>query len=294
MKIDQLRTFVAVVDTGALVEAGDRMGRTPAALSMTLKQIESELGGALFEGERKNRLTPLGRHVHLQAQRALHAFDAALAQMRGYARGGQGIARIAAVPSAATRLLPAAIARMRATHPGVRIDLRDIDSAAVIQAVSAGVVDFGIATAPASSAHPDLNAEPLLKDPFVLVCPAGHRLNALKRPVRWRDIDPAEFIANGLCSRFSSPELSRLVEQAPLNLHNTTSLLTFVAQGFGVTLLPTMAVTASRTVRLLPLADHGATRSLDLITQRDASLSPASQAMLERVLDCSRTMAATV
>lgn len=283
MKLEHLRVFIAVVEAGELAEAGDRIGRTPAALSMTLKQIEAELGGALFEGERKVRLSPLGSYVHAQAQRAVAEFDSALVHMQRYASGGMGVAKVAAVPSAATRLLPLVIGRMRLRHPQLRLDLRDTDSAAVGDAVATGAVDFGIATLPL--AVRGLRAEPLLQDPFVLVCPAHHRLATIGRAVHWSDISPSEFIANGLCSRFSAPEVQSLVRGSLLTVRNTTSLLTYVKQGFGVTLLPTLAAPITEGLVFLPLADRSAFRSLELLTRHGESLSPASQALLEMARD---------
>jgi len=254
---------------------------------MTLKHIEADLGGLLFEGERKKQLTPLGQVVYAQAQQALQAFDASMADIRSYAQGGVGITRIAAVPSAATRLLPEAIARMRTHAPNVRIALRDIDSVAVMDAVQTGAVDIGIATLSADRAD-RLHAQRLLQDPFVLVCPAKHPLCKLRRPIRWADIDPAQCIANGLCARLLARQAAHLLQDAPLTLHNTTSLLTFVTQGFGMTLLPRLAVGANPAIRLLPLADHSAVRRLDLLTRHDASLSPVSEAMRDSILMCCR------
>lgn len=278
MKLEHLRVFMAVVEAGELAQAGDRIGRTPAALSMTLKQLEAELGGPLFEGERKIRLSPLGVYVHRQAQRTVSEFDSAVAHMVRFASGALGIAKVAAVPSAATRLLPRVIGQMRERYPRVRVELRDIDSPAVGQAVATGMVDFGIATL--ASPPAGVLAEPLFEDRFGLVCPAGHRLTKMKRAVCWRDIDAAEFIANGLCSRFEVPEVAELVRASLLTIHNTTSLLTFVEQGFGVTLLPALAVPAGRGLGFLPLEDPAATRSLQLLTRQGESLSPASQALL--------------
>ena len=288
MKLEQLRVFVAVAEAGELAEAGNRIGRTPAAVSMTLKQLESDVGGTLFEGERKGRLTPLGVYVLMQARRALAEYDQAVLNVRHYATGAHGLARIAAVPSAATRLVPAAVAALRAKSPGVRVDVRDIDSPAVADAVTAGIVDFGVATATVAAAG--LSAERLLEDPFVVVCPAAHRLVALQRPVRWSDLEAGEFIANGLCARIEARAMSALIAGSPLTVRNTTSLLAFVEQGFGVTLLPALAFSPSATLRSLPLADRKATRKLDLLTRQGETLNPASTSLLDEVRGVAREL----
>ncbi len=288
MKLEQLRVFVAVAEAGELADAGNRIGRTPAAVSMTLKQIESDVGGALFEGERKGRLTPLGAYVLTQARRALAEYDQAVLNMRHYVTGAHGLVCIAAVPSAATRLVPPAIEALRARLPGVRVDVRDMDSAAVADAVTSGVVDFGIATL--TGATQGLTAERLLEDPFVLVCPATHRLAALKRPLRWSDLDVNDFIANGLCSRIHASAVLALVAGSPLTVRNTTSLLAFVEQGFGVTLLPALAVPESSVLRSLSLSDRNARRKLDVLTRQGETLNPAATALLNEVGTVSREL----
>ncbi|MEO6321651.1 MAG: LysR substrate-binding domain-containing protein [Polaromonas sp.] len=279
LKLEHLKAFVAVAEAGELADAGTRLGRTPAALSMTLKQIEEDLGGALFEGERKGRLTPLGAYALEKARRALVEFDNAVENIQNFASGSLGLARVAAVPSAATRLVSLAVARLRDQRPGVRIDLRDIDSVAVAEAVGLGSVDFGIASL--SEAARALRAEPLLEDPFVLVCPAQHRLTQLRRPVRWEDIDADDFVANGLCAHIAAPAVALLVAQSRLVVRNTTSLLTLVERGFGVTLLPKLAAPDSGTLRSLVLADPAATRQLKILTRHGETLNPAAAALLQ-------------
>ena len=55
-----LRCFATVARSGNLADAGDKLGRTPSAVSMMLKQFEEHLGAPLFESERKSKLTALG------------------------------------------------------------------------------------------------------------------------------------------------------------------------------------------------------------------------------------------
>ena len=87
IKLEYLRVFVTVAETRALNEAAERLGRTPSAISMTLKQIEESLGGPLFEGERKAALTQLGAFALRHARKAVAEHDAATAAIQRFARG---------------------------------------------------------------------------------------------------------------------------------------------------------------------------------------------------------------
>ena len=97
IKIEMLRAFAIVAQTGNLAEAATRLGRTPSAVSMTLKSLEDHLGQRLFETDRKNRLTPLGDYVLEQAQAELRQFDGTLRAIEAYASSPKGLLRVAAV-----------------------------------------------------------------------------------------------------------------------------------------------------------------------------------------------------
>jgi len=63
VKIETLIYFCVVAESGNLADAADQLGRTQAALSMSIKQLEAQLGKKLFDGERKSQLSPLGEQV---------------------------------------------------------------------------------------------------------------------------------------------------------------------------------------------------------------------------------------
>jgi DNA-binding transcriptional LysR family regulator len=282
IKLEYLRVFATVAETQALSEAAERLGRTPSAVSMTLKQIEESLGGPLFEGERKAALTPLGAFALRHARKAVAEHDTATAAIQRFARGEAGEVRIAAVPSAATRLLPGAVARLRRQRPDVRINLRDIDSTSVVRAVEQKSVDIGIASP--SSISAGLAEELLFEDPFVLVCRKDHPITRLGRAVTWSDVDPSEFIANGLCASIPAPELAELARNAPLMVHNVSSLTAFVSAGFGVTLLPTLAITDGEGVlQAVPIEAAPVSRRLAAITRLGETLAPSATAFLAEI-----------
>ena len=287
IKLEQFRVFVAVAESGSITEAARRIGRSMAAISMTLSQIEHQIGTPLFDGERKSKLTPLGRHTLQLARRAVDEHDNALRAIARFASGAEGVSRIAVVPSVATRLLPAAIGELTRANPDTQIHIRDLDSGAIHEALRAGTVDFGVAGKPDSGG---LDAELLLADPFRLVCRCDHPLARLARPLDWRDLDGETLIVNGLCRSIEDDGWQSLIAAANLYIHNTWSILSFIEDGVGVTLLPALARPISNELVALPLARADLQRELFILSRKDASLSPLDL----RLIDAIRRQAARI
>ena len=190
-----LRTLVAVVETGNIRAAAHRIGRTPSAVSMMLKQLEGDVGGALFAGDRKNLLSDLGIRVHAEAKPLLEHYSRASAAMTSFAANQIGRCDVACVPSIAANFLPEAIAKARDRIGPFSIQVRDMDSRAVIEAVEEGGVEVGFCVI--SQLRAGLVFEPLFRERLDFVCRRDHHAARTKRPVAWDDVDCAEFIANG-------------------------------------------------------------------------------------------------
>lgn len=280
IKLEQFRVFVAVAESGSIIEAARQIGRSAAAVSMTLSQVEHQVGARLFDGERKSRLTPLGRHTLQQARRAVDEHDNALRAIERFAGGEEGISRVAVVPSIATRLLPAAVSEVTRDSPGIQIYIRDLDSSAIHAALIDGTVDFGVAGKPDTGG---LRADFLLADPFRLVCRRDHRLATLARPLDWRDLADETLIVNGLCHAIADPGWQGLIAAATLYIQNTWSILSFIEEGIGVTLLPALAQPFSANLLTLPLARADLRRELFVLYREDVSPSPLDERLVGAV-----------
>lgn len=256
IKIETLRCFCTVVQSGNLTEAADRLGRTQSAVSMTLKQLEGHLGRKLFEGERKNRLSPLGEQVFELALRQVRQFDQAVGDIEAVASAEQGLLRIASVPSVAALVFPRVLRHLTQRFPGAKVDLRDTDTQQILDALVEGKADIGIA-----SGHHALNGfhtKPLLQDRFGLVCAADHPLIRQVEPPSIADLGTVPFIRNSLCDLITSPRFHEAIDQADITIRNTHSLITMVRTGNWATVLPqTVAefipeATAFREIKDLP------------------------------------------
>ena len=240
IKIEMLRCFSVVAQSGNLTEASTRMGRTPSAVSMMLKQLEEELGQKLFEGERKNRLSLLGEQVYELAQKQLQHFDATLKAIEASANSPQGLIRVASVPSVAGLVFPTAIRELIDRHPGLRVDLRDTDSQQVIDALLQGQADIGIASG--QHALNGIRQAPLFSDRFGLICAPDHALARQADPPTIAEVAAAGFVMNNLCGLIETPAFREATQSARVAVHNTMSLIAMVQAHNWVTVLPQTVV----------------------------------------------------
>lgn len=243
IRLEMLRAFAVTAAQGTLAGAAGVLGRTPSAVSMMLAQFEQEVGGRLFETDRKNRLTPLGQLVLEESRRASDGFDNSVDAIRRHAMSTAGIVRIAAVPSATVALLPDVIEAFRAGHPDVRIEISDVDSATVRARIQRDEADIGIV-----SARPNepLEGSRILADDLGIVCADGgpiHKAHLANEGASdWALLALEPLISNPLCELVDAPIVDELRLASTLEARNTTAILSFVRRGFGASILPFDAV----------------------------------------------------
>jgi DNA-binding transcriptional LysR family regulator len=279
IKIDMLRCFQAVANHGSLAAAATVLGRTPSAISMTLKQFEEHIGAPLFETARKARLTPLGALILTEAQRELGHFDRTIQAIEGLSQAKLGSVRLAVTPSVAQTVLPPVLQRFMQDHPKVRIDLRDMDSTAVADELIHDRADIGLASI---ASLPGFERQILFSDAFGVVCRADHPLSQNWHDLSWADLQGVDFIVNGLCAQISDEAFQPVLDAARLTVRNTASLLGLVQAGMGLTLLPRLAVLPGfNDLCFLPLRDTTVRRTVWMVTPLRQMVPPAVRAFAE-------------
>lgn len=284
IKLEVLRVFTIVAEMGNIRDAADRIGRTASAVSMALKQLEEEIGGRLFETDRKNSLTALGAFVLETGDLQIRSFDKSIEMILAHAQSRIGRLSLASVPSVATNLVPTLLPVFLADRPGLDIELFDIDSASVAAMVESGQADLGIGGQPKSRMN--LEFSPLFVDRFKLVCSATSPLFLLSSPLNWDDLEKETLIVNGASQIIQSPEYRKASEDSSLKVRNVASLFAMARAGLGVTLLPALATTNMPDgVVALDIVDIDAERVVGFIAQRGASVSPVASAFRELMID---------
>src|SRR5206468_11877126 len=130
-------------------------------------------------------LTQIGREFLPVVARVLGEIDAVAVNARDVAGRRRGVVTVAALPSAASTLLPAIIAAFKARHRGIVVRLRDGVAERVTALVKSGEADFGIGSP--TRRDPDLRVSPLMQDSLGVAFRPGHPLERRKQ-VRLRDL----------------------------------------------------------------------------------------------------------
>lgn len=281
IKIEMLRYFRAVADSGSLADAAETLGRTPSAVSMMLRQFEDHIGAPLFETARKSHLTPLGHLIRQEAKRELAHFERTVAAIEGLARAEQGHVRLIATPSVVQVVMPPILRAFMADHPDVSIDLRDADSGTIEDDLRNERADIALASlGPVAG----FQRRKFLSDSFGVVCPSDHAL--ARMPFDWNDLSQHPFIANGLCAQIEDEALLPILTNATLTVHNTGSLLDLVRAGVGVTILPRLAVLPENgDLAFLPINTRPISRNVYLFTPQPKLQTPATKAMIGAIMD---------
>jgi len=169
----QLRIFSSVARHSSFARAAEELGLTAPAVSMQIKQLETEVGLPLFDRtSRKVSLTMVGEYVLAYTQRVLGAMRDAedmVARFRGLRTGPLDVAMV----STAKYFLPRLLARFRDEHPGVEIRLHvGNNREEVVDLMREGTVELAIMGRPPRD-WPS-RAEPFAMHPHVLVTGVEH------------------------------------------------------------------------------------------------------------------------
>ena len=139
MELRHLRYFVAVAKEQNVSRAAVRLHVSQPPLSRQIRNLEDELGIALFDhGAKAVRLTEAGRVFLTEARLILQRVEGAVQMAQEVAGGKRGEIHIGYAPSLTVELLPRALKYFRKSNPGVRVRLHDLSTQDMLQGLRDG------------------------------------------------------------------------------------------------------------------------------------------------------------
>jgi DNA-binding transcriptional LysR family regulator len=288
----QLRVFRAAALERNFSRAGNAVGLTQPAVSRSILELESQLGLKLLDRTtREVVLTEAGASLAARLDRVLDELDQTLQDVSGMASGRRGKVRVASSPTLSAHLMPACIAACARREPDIELVLLDRVQQDVLDSVRGGEVDFGVVIEPSSA--DDLQAEPILVDPFVLVVPPGHAL-ARRREVRWIELAerPLVLLDHSSGSRRLIDDALRAHGVEPRvaqQLGHPTTVFRMIEAGIGIGVMPALAAAPQdlAPLRVLPLAPR-VQRRVMLVHRRNRAPSLLAQRVWRLIADVAR------
>jgi LysR family hydrogen peroxide-inducible transcriptional activator len=274
LTLRQLRYFDALARCQHFGRAAEECAVSQPALSMQIRELEEFLGTELFE-RRPGALILTEAGVEI-AQRAGAILSATrdlidLAQHRNKLLSGS--LRLGVIPTLAPYLLPYVLPRLQREHPALRLDLVETQTKVLLGELTRGALDVLLMALPVD--NPELVSLHVLTDRFLLAVPADDPLpeNARVTP---SDVEERKLILleEGHCLRDQALDYctqARSRVNASLGATSLATIMQMVACGYGVTLVPEVAIDVELRddrVKLLRFAEPQPSRIVGLVWRR--------------------------
>ncbi|MGD8311861.1 MAG: LysR substrate-binding domain-containing protein [Gammaproteobacteria bacterium] len=295
MNLRDLKYVVAVAETRHFGQAAERCFVSQPTLSGQIKKLERELGVVLFE--RTNRsveITPVGEDIVARARQILEQADVIQQLARAHQDPLAGPLRIGAIPTLSPYLMPLILVPLNKQVPQMKLILSEELTDILLQRLRSHEIDAALLATPVE--EPDLETLPLFDEPFWVAYPRGHAFYTRDR-IALRDLHSENLLllAEGHCLARQAMDVCRISERqargelADLRAASLETLLQLVAAGYGITLVPALAMRGSWTtgsgVVAQPLAVAGAARRVSLVFRRSFPRRTALQALAGIILD---------
>jgi LysR family hydrogen peroxide-inducible transcriptional activator len=291
MNLRDLKYIIAVAETHHFGRAAERCFVSQPTLSGQIKKLEEELGIAIFE--RTNRsveITPVGEAIVTHARQMMEQADV----IRQLARAQQdplaGPLRIGAIPTLSPYLIPLILMPLKKQHPQMRLVLSEELTDILLERLRNHEIDAALLATPVD--EQDLNTLPLFDEPFWVAYPRKHPFYSRER-ITLRDLDRENLLllAEGHCLAKQAMDVCHINERqnrgemADLRAASLETLIQLVGAGFGITLVPALAMrgywTSGSGVVAQPLAIAGASRRISLVFRHSFPRQAALQALAD-------------
>ncbi len=280
----QLQYIVTVARLGGFGLAADALNVSQPSLSAQIAEVESELGARLFHRGRGGASpTAMGEEIVRRAQRIL----AQLEDLRSFARDGAskpfgGRLRLGVLPSIGPYLLPRVVAALHASHPELRILIREESTMQLEQGLRQGRFDLIIST---PEDHPNTRQDRLFSEHLLIAVARDDPLAAGTGPVSAPDLRGRIFLTLDRGHRLTrivyalASECDGLISEEYEGT-SLDSIRMMAASGAGVAILPELYARRQAQGRteivIRPLAMAQANRVIALLQPADAPALPGT------------------
>jgi len=271
VSLRQLRYLESLAETRHFGHAAEACAVSQPALSMQIKELEDELKVSLVERLKSGiEFTEQGEEIARRARTIL----ASVRDLLDYAQHQEGVLsgvlKLGAIPSIAPYLLPTALPELQRRYPALQLQLREKLTANLVRELVTGDLDLILVALPIED--PEIETLFLFADRFILAAKATKTNQRLRHAnADMLSQDRLLLLEEGHCLRDQALSYCHMLTPEARDSFGASSLATIVqmvANGYGITLLPEMAIArevhASGAIRLLRFAPPEPKREIGL------------------------------
>jgi DNA-binding transcriptional LysR family regulator len=285
MRVEQLQTFLAIVETRSFLQAARRCGITQSSASRQIQSLEQDLQTPLFHRSNQAKLTVAGEKLVTHARRICQEWSQAQQEIQELLAGKQPELCIAAIHSVCAYFLPPVLHQFCNTHPQVQLRVTALGSDRALKVMRDGLIDVAIVMQNKLFTNSsDLVVRELYEEPIELMMAADHPLTQIV----FKD-------GYGM-QRLIQEQFQRLGAKlrAVVELNSLDAFRGVVQQGDAIALLPRSAMTGieedpkltTRPIEPLTgtdLQSLSLTRQVVMVTTTDRMLLPPIAAFYDLV-----------
>lgn len=284
-----LRAFVTVARLGSFVEASKALHVTQAALSNSMRELETIVDLRLLDRTtRKVNLSAAGAQYIKYAEKVLLALQEAERCTNELRNHRAGVVRIATSRLVGWSLMAPVFAQFHRLHPDIRVMPVDTLIQNIRATVEMGQADMAISTFTDTVKQDHIETTPLFKSRVHAVCHPDHPL-AQRRSLTWAELEQQPLIFVG-----SYPLLRLRLELGtpfePANVYEVgdmTAALGMVAAGIGLSICPGLvrSATGVHQLRMLECEAPPIVRQYNLFTNRSRTALPVADVLKDFLID---------
>jgi DNA-binding transcriptional LysR family regulator len=284
LETQELRVFAAVIENNGFKRAADKLHVSQSAVSQAVPSLERKLEQRLLQ-RKPLEVTEAGRRILTYAQHVAREEELLLTDL-GDIKRGQSAKLSLAVNSAINRYhAPELIKQYCAINPFARLQIEELPSRQIIQAVVAGAVELGMG--PFQSHMPAFNCRPLFDEVRTLVVSRHHHLveELLDKPESVLSRVP--LVASYIDDPEERPAMQRIRDRFSQvwEVRSIGLRMELLAAGFGVGYVSDL-VLAKEALSADLVVVEGVSfarirRSVGLFHRKDRSLSAGAQTFLD-------------
>jgi DNA-binding transcriptional LysR family regulator len=236
-------------------------------------------------------LTVLGARFLDEVRGLVEDVDRSVLSLRDAAELETGDVTIGCVFSAVHHFLPPVIRAFRERHPRVLVRIIEEGADEVLASVKHGEADLAVNYI--GMQDPEVEFAPLLKERYVLACPAGHPL-ARRRSLRWHELASYPLARVSHASRNRLLIDQALAELPPLprpiiEVRHVSTLIGLVESGLALAVVPRLTLPrAPASVVGVTLEQPAISRTIAIVRRSGRSLSPAATAFARLLASAGR------